>query len=183
MDCSLPGSSVHGFSRQEYWSGVPLPSPLAVKGEAKDFPGSAGSCLPSAQNNPMLKWHILGCHNLLPIMVILIISSASWVITFCRSKDLSFSLEIWPDVSVPLECTHQLLHPSFVLPSSSYQNVHDFSHSSHFVRYLLFWQCAQIFQFGKVVKVSLTCSTLNLLVHVKWSLLYRYVTYGKLDSL
>ena len=26
MDCSLPGSSVHGFSRQ-YWSGVPLPSP------------------------------------------------------------------------------------------------------------------------------------------------------------
>ena len=27
VDCSLPGSSVHGFSRQEYWSGVPLPSP------------------------------------------------------------------------------------------------------------------------------------------------------------
>ena len=27
MDCSPPGSSVHGFSRQEYWSGVPLTSP------------------------------------------------------------------------------------------------------------------------------------------------------------
>ena len=27
MDCSLPGSSVHGFSRQEYWSGLSLPSP------------------------------------------------------------------------------------------------------------------------------------------------------------
>ena len=26
MDCSLPGSSVHGISRQEYWSGLPLPS-------------------------------------------------------------------------------------------------------------------------------------------------------------
>ena len=26
MDCSLPGSSVRGISRQEYWSGVPLPS-------------------------------------------------------------------------------------------------------------------------------------------------------------
>ena len=26
VDGSLPGSSVHGFSRQEYWSGVPLPS-------------------------------------------------------------------------------------------------------------------------------------------------------------
>src|SRR5574340_431940 len=30
MDCSLPGSSVHGFSRQEYWSGVPLPSPPKI---------------------------------------------------------------------------------------------------------------------------------------------------------
>ena len=28
MDCSPPGSSVHGdFSRQEYWSGLPVPSP------------------------------------------------------------------------------------------------------------------------------------------------------------
>ena len=26
-DCSLPGSSIHGISRQEYSSGVPLPSP------------------------------------------------------------------------------------------------------------------------------------------------------------
>ena len=24
MDCSLPGSSSMGFSRQEYWSGLPL---------------------------------------------------------------------------------------------------------------------------------------------------------------
>ena len=27
MDCSLPGSSVHGFSRWEYWSGLPCPPP------------------------------------------------------------------------------------------------------------------------------------------------------------
>ena len=27
MDCSLPGSSIHGIFQQEYWSGVPLPSP------------------------------------------------------------------------------------------------------------------------------------------------------------
>ena len=30
MDCSPAGSSVHGFSRQEYWSGVPLPSHLVL---------------------------------------------------------------------------------------------------------------------------------------------------------
>ena len=27
MDCSPPGSSVHGFSRQGYWSGLSFPSP------------------------------------------------------------------------------------------------------------------------------------------------------------
>ena len=27
MDCSPPGSSVHGLLQQEYWSGLPLPSP------------------------------------------------------------------------------------------------------------------------------------------------------------
>ena len=27
MDYSPPGSSVHGFPRQEYWSGLPFPSP------------------------------------------------------------------------------------------------------------------------------------------------------------
>ena len=27
LDCSPPGSAVHGFSRQEYWSGLPCPSP------------------------------------------------------------------------------------------------------------------------------------------------------------
>ena len=27
MDCSPPGSSVHGFPRQEYWSGLPFPFP------------------------------------------------------------------------------------------------------------------------------------------------------------
>ena len=27
MDCSLPASSVHGFSRQQYWSGLPCPPP------------------------------------------------------------------------------------------------------------------------------------------------------------
>ena len=25
VDCSSPGSSVHGFSKQEYWNGLPCP--------------------------------------------------------------------------------------------------------------------------------------------------------------
>ena len=27
MDCNLPGSLIHGISQQEYWSGLPFPSP------------------------------------------------------------------------------------------------------------------------------------------------------------
>ena len=27
MDCSQPGSSVHGIVKQEYWSGLPNPPP------------------------------------------------------------------------------------------------------------------------------------------------------------
>ena len=27
MDCSPPGSSVHGISKEKYWSGLPITSP------------------------------------------------------------------------------------------------------------------------------------------------------------
>ena len=50
VDCSLPGSSIMGFSRQEYWSGLPLPSPIRPSSPPKcafaivhtSFPTSEG---------------------------------------------------------------------------------------------------------------------------------------------
>ena len=57
MDCSLPDSSIHGFSRQEYWSGVPLPSPVP----ASQFSSIAQSCLtlcnPMNRSTPGLPVH------------------------------------------------------------------------------------------------------------------------------
>ena len=43
-DCSPPGSSVHGFFRQEHWSGVPCPSPgdLLGPGIKRVLPALAG---------------------------------------------------------------------------------------------------------------------------------------------
>ena len=40
MDCGWPYSSVHGFSRQEYWSGLPLPSPgiFPIQGSNRGLP-------------------------------------------------------------------------------------------------------------------------------------------------
>ena len=35
MDCILPAPPSMGFSRQEYWSGVPLPSPKNTVNSAK----------------------------------------------------------------------------------------------------------------------------------------------------
>ena len=49
MDYSLPGSSVHGFSRQEYWSGLPFPSPedLPDSGTEPEFTALQADSLPS----------------------------------------------------------------------------------------------------------------------------------------
>ena len=42
MDCNLPGYSVHGFSRQKYWNGLPCPSPGNLPGPGIE-PGSPTS--------------------------------------------------------------------------------------------------------------------------------------------
>ena len=54
MDCSLPSSSVHGFSRQEYCSGLPFRPP----GDLPD-PGieSLSSTSPSLQADSLLLSH------------------------------------------------------------------------------------------------------------------------------
>ena len=47
VDCSLPGSLSMGFSRQEYWSGLPFPSPeeLPHPGIKPWSPASQGGSL------------------------------------------------------------------------------------------------------------------------------------------
>ena len=52
MDCSLPFSSVHGLSRQEYWSGLPFPSP----GDLPDLGIELGS--PSLQADSLPLHHL-----------------------------------------------------------------------------------------------------------------------------
>ena len=49
MDYSLPGSSVHGILQQEYWSGLPFPSPedLPDPGMKPGFPALQADSLQS----------------------------------------------------------------------------------------------------------------------------------------
>ena len=45
MDYSLPGFSVKGFSRQEYWSGLPCSSPGALSNLGIELASTCVSCL------------------------------------------------------------------------------------------------------------------------------------------
>ena len=65
MDCSLPGSSVPGFSRQEYWSGVPLPSPGDFPNPGIE-PGSPALQVDSLPSEPPGKpvWTTTNCGKL-----------------------------------------------------------------------------------------------------------------------
>ena len=63
MDCSPPGSSVHGFSRQEYWSGLPCPLPghLPDPGMEPTSPAlqeDSSPLVPPGEPKPMHLWSI-----------------------------------------------------------------------------------------------------------------------------
>ena len=68
MDCSLPGSSVHGFSRQEYRSGLPFPSPEDLPNPGTEFvsPVLAGGFFTTdlekemTTHSSVLNWRIPG---------------------------------------------------------------------------------------------------------------------------
>ena len=52
MDCSLPGSVSMGFPRQEYWSGLPFPSPGNLPDPGIEPSLEADSLLLSPQRKP-----------------------------------------------------------------------------------------------------------------------------------
>ena len=54
MDCSLSGSSVMGFSRQGYWSGLPFPSPGDLPGIELGSPALQADALPTEPPGKLL---------------------------------------------------------------------------------------------------------------------------------
>ena len=69
MDCSLPGSSVHGFSRQEYCSGLPFSSPgdLPDPGIKHGAPTLQEDSLPSEPPETILLWCIYVMSTYIPL--------------------------------------------------------------------------------------------------------------------
>ena len=81
MDWSLPGSSVQGFSRQEYWSGLPFPSPggLPDPGIEPRSPALQADALPSKPPGKIVKWYYFWFSASIP-----------WILTDMKNYGLLF---------------------------------------------------------------------------------------------
>ena len=68
MDCSPPGSSVHGFPRQEYWSGLPFPSPGSLIDPGIKISSFTSPVLASESSTTSTTWEVCQiAHSLLKL--------------------------------------------------------------------------------------------------------------------
>ena len=119
MDCSLPGSSAHGFSRQEYWSGVPSPSPKPYTAAVKSLQSCAtlcdpidgsplGSSVPGILQARILEWVAISFSNAWRWKVkVKLLSHARllatpWTAAYWAPPSMGFSRqEYWSGVPLP----------------------------------------------------------------------------------
>ena len=100
MDCSPPGSSVHGTSRQEYWSGLPFASPDNLP-DPRIEPRSPALQADSLPSEPSEKptycqvLHTLYCNRFIRFIRFIIMSC-------CLTLSFLFFLSYWSIVD--LEC-------------------------------------------------------------------------------
>ena len=83
MDCSLPSSSVHGiFSKQEYWSGLPFPSPggLPNPGIEPRSPSLQADSLPSEPPEKPKNTRV----SSLSLQGIFLTQESNWALLHCR---------------------------------------------------------------------------------------------------
>ena len=83
MDCSPPSPSLWGFSRQEYWSGLPCPPPgdLPNSGIKPRFPTVQADSLPA---EPPGKPKNTGVGSLSLLQQIFLTQESSWGLLHCR---------------------------------------------------------------------------------------------------
>ena len=68
MDCRPPGSSFHGFPRQEYWSGLPFPSPGSLIDPGIKIASFTSPVLASESSTTSTTWKVWQiAHSLLKL--------------------------------------------------------------------------------------------------------------------
>ena len=81
MDYSLPGTSVHGFSRREDWSGLPCPPPggLPNPGIKQGYPALQVDSLPAElPEKPSISIHTIRCYSAFQMSDILPLAT-TWI--------------------------------------------------------------------------------------------------------
>ena len=102
MACSPPGSSVHGISRQEYWHGLPFPSP-------RDLPDPGMELMSPALQADSLTMSHLGN----PIPILHLRNTGSEMYITCPKQGPSHTATKWQN------CNHNLiLSPCCLLTTS-----------------------------------------------------------------
>ena len=83
MDCSPPGSSVHGFLQARYWRGLPCPPPgdLPNPGVKSGSPTLLADSLPS---EPPGKPKNTGVSNLTLLQGVFLTHKSNWDLLHCR---------------------------------------------------------------------------------------------------
>ena len=96
MDCSLPGSSVHGCSRQEYWSGLPFPSPVDLSNRGIEPTSLASSALAGGFVTTSTTWEAQIGYGIISVLewnwgcVCVYVSEILTVELLCRLKGAVF---------------------------------------------------------------------------------------------
>ena len=83
VDYSLPCSSVQGISRQEYWSGLPFPSPEDLPNPGTE-PRSPTLQVDSSPAEPQGKPKIIGVGSLSLFQQIFLTQESNWGLQHCR---------------------------------------------------------------------------------------------------
>ena len=114
MDCSPPGYSVQGFSRQECWSGLPFPSPghLPEPGIKPGSPALQADSLPSEPPEKPVLWK-KGKSE----------SASHSVMSDCLRPHALYSPWNSPGQNIGVDC-HSLLHRIFLTQRSNLGLLH-----------------------------------------------------------
>ena len=87
VDCSLPGSSVHGFPKQRYWNGLPFSflQDVFLTRDRTHSPGLAGEFFTTEPSGKLsIQWHLFILHCQLSFAESFLISFQA--LSFLRSK-------------------------------------------------------------------------------------------------
>ena len=108
MDCSPPGSSVHGFSRQGYWTGLLSSRESSQPGIEPTSPAMQADALtsePPGMSLPLPKYEIKSIKNFTIALVVTMENTTSLIYQVNRKDrlNMSFNLESPYSRAMPLK--------------------------------------------------------------------------------